>query len=364
MWPSPQLPRTLEAALRDLRDDKERVRLSALQDLLRATPLPAPDVVCYAVEKILREDPLVTLRAEAAVTLADMAATASIPALIDASTSSNDRLRARALLGLGELMTQPAADATAAKPFDLAPQRKMVLAAVQRALSAASAEVRFQALAALHRLAPKDLFSDVQRHAHDGDEEIRHLALRIAEDLWLKKWGQVPRKTFVKLANTATQDAAPRVRLGAALLLNALGEAGATTVIADSINARLRPKDPTDEQMAIQLCGEDNIVEATPGLRKRAFGGWLGGKDPFQWQARIALTRLGNPRARAAIIRGLSSFWREERTMAVVAAGEAELVATTATIEAMVGADHRADPDTVQAALERLRARQNSEPAS
>jgi hypothetical protein len=77
----------------------------------------------------------------------------------------------------------------------------------------------------------------------------------------------------------------------------------------------------------------------------------LGGRTPVSWHARVALAELGHARAKAAILRGLSAWSRDARTLAVAAAGRARLQEARAELERMRGAPERAEPDAVTDAL-------------
>jgi len=102
------------------------------------------------------------------------------------------------------------------------------------------------------------------------------------------------------------------------------------------------------------LCTELGLNAARPGLAARAWGGWLGSASPLAFQARVALARLGDERARAQILRGLSAWSRETRTRAVAAAGQARLEAARARLLQMRGDERQADPESVIEALRAL----------
>jgi HEAT repeat protein len=104
----------------------------------------------------------------------------------------------------------------------------------------------------------------------------------------------------------------------------------------------------------MELCAELGLEAARPGLAARAWGGWLGSASPLAFQARVALARLGDERARDHILRGLSSWSRETRTRAVAAAGQARLEAARARLLQMRGDESRADPESVSEALRAL----------
>jgi hypothetical protein len=109
-----------------------------------------------------------------------------------------------------------------------------------------------------------------------------------------------------------------------------------------------------DEQAAVELAGVLELRAAEPHLERRAWG--LGriwrGEAASAWHARVALARLGNPRARGEILRDLGSWRRETRDAAVIAAGRARLVEARPAILAL--AADGADPRFVAEALSLL----------
>jgi len=76
--------------------------------------------------------------------------------------------------------------------------------------------------------------------------------------------------------------------------------------------------------------------------------------DRFAFQARIALAKLGDRRAIETILRDLSAWNRDARTLAVVAAGRARLAEAKPLLESMRGKAGRAEPEAVEAALQEL----------
>jgi HEAT repeat protein len=117
------------------------------------------------------------------------------------------------------------------------------------------------------------------------------------------------------------------------------------------LNRRRRFHQLEDEQAAIEICAELRLDAARPGLSARAFGGALGGASPLAFQARVALARLGDERASAHIVRGLSSWSRAARSEAVAAAGQARLEAARARLLEMRHDERQADLRSVAEAL-------------
>lgn len=125
--------------------------------------------------------------------------------------------------------------------------------------------------------------------------------------------------------------------------------------MVEVINARRRIQHADDEVIAVELCGELLLREATPGLERRAFG-MLGGRTPTSWHARVALAELGHERAKSVILRGLSAWSRDARTLAVAAAGRARLQEAREILRSMAGSPERAEPDAVNDALAAIEA--------
>jgi hypothetical protein len=126
-------------------------------------------------------------------------------------------------------------------------------------------------------------------------------------------------------------------------------------VLVEAARGTTSSDDAEDVAAAIERCGELGLEQARIGLERRAFGSTFGlRRDPFAWHARVALARMGHGRAAKEIIAELGAFTRDQRTLAVAAAGRARLVAARPRIEAMRGDASRADADAVDEALRSL----------
>ena len=341
------LPRTLAAALRDVGDKKLEVRMSAVRDLGRYSADDEPRAA-QALVRVLKNDTSPGVRSEAAVALADACARGCGEALLDALEDAHPRVRQMALLALGEV----------AEPGDT-----RALQAIEKALDDESPEMRFQALIGFHRVAGDAAMSRVYEKMGDPDSQVRQVALRIAEERHFEReLGSLPGE-LSECARAALGDDALEVRLVAAILLARAGDDAGREVIETALNSRRPPSDPEDEYAAIELAGEREYEGARPGLMRRAWGGLLA-KNPFAWQARVALARLGDDRAKREILRGLAAWTRDSRTLAVAAAGRARLEEARTQIAAMRGDERLADPRAVQEALELLEdaASQSAEP--
>lgn len=331
------LPRTLEAALRDLRHAKNETRISALRDLARLAQTPDREGALRALCDVLHSDAELHVRAAAALALGDADAKESRAALLQAVDSAPTQVREMALVALGEI----------AEPDD-AELRQLFT----RFRGDAAPELRFQALIALNRVAHGELLEELVEATRDADGEVRQIAYRLAEEHVLE--GSALPEPLRQRARAALRDDVCSVRLAAAILLARLGDASGAEVIRAVVERKDRVASLEDEQAALELAGELQISEARPALARRAFGFFGLSRDPLAWHARVALARLGDEQAKTAILRGLSAFTRDARTIAVAAAGRARITEARAILSKMTPA--QADPETVAEALAELEA--------
>src|SRR5690606_26695082 len=121
----------------------------------------------------------------------------------------------------------------------------------------------------------------------------------------------------------ALDDTKFEVRVAAAIVAAREGNDTARQVLIEALNRGVSLPAPEDEQELIELAGELRLRGAEAGLTRQAWGrfGLLPGR--FAFQAKVALARLGNARAERDILKGLSSWDRDTRTLSVVAAGRA-----------------------------------------
>src|SRR5690606_2037399 len=323
------------AAVRDLSDRKPEVRLSAVRDLARwaGDAAQAPGAAIAALERALVEDGQASVRAEAALALADAAAASAVPSLLRAAEQdASARVRQLAVLALGELGEQ---------------DDERIGALVAEALDDAAPELRFQALIALHRLAPALALPKALQKLSDSDRQIRYIALRIVDEILTDSAVAAPPIAELR---ARLEDTAPEVRLAAAIALTQLGDHSGVDQLVAALNERRPIAHDDDEQAVVELAGELGLVAARPGLERRAWG-WFGRARPGGWQARVALARLGDERAQARIVRDLGSKDRDTRTAAIVAAARARLQRAQPLIAAMRGDELAADPETVAEAL-------------
>jgi len=330
------LPRTLEAALRDMRHAKNETRISALRDLVRLSETADRARALAALCEVMGSDADLHVRAAAALALGDARATEARESLLTAARSAPIPVREMALAALGEIAE--VCDST-------------VLALLEEARRAQEPALRFQALIAQNRLCRTTLLDRLIDATRDADAEVRQIAYRLAEEHVLTDGVALP-EPLRQRARAALRDDAPSVRLAAAILLARVGDASGKDVICAVVKKEDRVASLEDEQAALELAGELMIQEARSALSRRAFGFFGLFRDPLAWHARVALARLGDEQAKAAILRGLSAFTRDARTIAVAAAGRARLREARPILRRMTPA--QADPETVAEALAEL----------
>jgi HEAT repeat protein len=334
MFGAPMLPRTLEAALRDLGAAKPAVRAASARDLARHAD-DARDPVIRGLVRALRDE-AAEVRAAAATALADLRGVEALPDLLLAVEDDDALVRQMAIAALGEIGDPRATER------------------LRRALADARAEVRFQAVMAFPRVSAsrEDAREALLAATRDADPLVCHIAVRMAEELD----GAVDEPMRAR-ARALVAHASADVRVVSAVVLARGGDAseGVRAVLEQVARGDLKTRDQEDVAAAIELCGELDLAAARPGLERRAFGGLLGlRRDPFAWHARVALARMGHVRARREILRELGAGDRDLRTLAVAAAGRARLVAARERIAAMRGHEALADPHAVDEALASL----------
>lgn len=341
MYPWSPLPRTAAAALRDSAHAKPSVRLSAVADLAR---LAAADEGAGCADRLIElvaRDADVEVRAAAALGLSDSGVRRALPELLRAAGASEPRVRQMALIALGEL----------AEPGDAE-----VRGALASAFESDAPALRFQALVAAGRLLPDaELSLWLGRALADPEGRLRYIACRIIEERFFsgEAAAEAALGAFEERLVARLDDEEPEVALAAALVLAPRGVQAAQARIVEALNRRRSFPQPEDEQAAIELCAELGLRAALPGLYGRAFGGLLGG-SALAFQARVALARLGDPRACRLILRGLSSRRRTVRAQSIAAAGQARLEAARARLLELRGGAGEADRQSAAEALAAL----------
>lgn len=333
------LPRTAAAALRDAGHAKPSVRLSAVADLGRCATGDAGDPCVERLLQLVQGDADVEVRASAALALADAGAASGLPSLVRAASQGEPRVRQMALVAIGELAERGDASACAA---------------LTASFESDAPALRFQALVAAGRVLPRaELSSWLERALDDSEGRLRYIACRIIEEQFFcdADCDAASLRAWEERLLAHLDDGSEEVALAVALLLAPRGSPLARTRVVEAINRRRSFPQAEDEQAAIELCAELGLDAAAPGLRARAFGGVFGAGSALAFQARVALARLGDERARRYILRGLSSFRRSVRAQCVAAAGLARLEAARSRLLELRRAAREADRQSVTDAL-------------
>jgi HEAT repeat protein len=346
-----------------LTSEKASTRASAIRDVVRHSLRSdtTRERAIPQLEKALRDDRVPSVRAEAAVALADVAAHEALPTLLVAVEDEDAHVRQMALSALGEI-----GDARAAQRLE-------------RALRDARPEVRYQAVIAFARVAKDDPAAVVvalARALNDEDPAICYIAMRIAEEQVADAGGDVAEKgdahplrdaRLVARAEQLAEGAEEAVAVVAGLYLARIGKPLGRAIALDVVAERRQTPELEDEQACVELSGELAMREAVVHLERRAWGrrrvlrsllSWgAGDRASCAWHARTALARMGHERARAEILADLGSWRRETREAAVVAAGRSRLRESRDVLEKLLGTVHpggSVDAALVREALVRL----------
>ncbi|MEM9874511.1 MAG: HEAT repeat domain-containing protein [Myxococcota bacterium] len=329
--------RNWAATVRDLDAEGDDVRAAAAADLAVHVEAHRSDVARHL--RTALDDPAPEVRAAAAVAAADGGVDDIVDALVAATEDEVDEVVAAALTALGELRAAPATPA------------------VSRCLEHPAGPVRFQAVIAYPRVQAErsPTIDALLRASHDEDPFVRHIALRMAEEVGGEpeaKPTAVVYPVFISRARALLDDDHDAVRVAAAVILARAGRRDGVPILARVAAREIITSEADDESAAIELCGTLRIEAARAPLRKRAFGRViLLQRDPFAWQARVALAAMGDSEARGWIISELDAWTRERRTLAVAAAGRAGLSGARPKLEAMRQDPRRAAPEAVAEAL-------------
>lgn len=310
LFAPPQLPRTLPAALRDAADKSPDVRRSALRDLSRHHQEGDEEIRAQVETALFEalEDESPPVRGEAAEQLGLCRVSAALPALLTAIEDPHVVVRQMAIAALGDIGDTRA------------------LGRLERALSDDRPELRYQATMALPRIAPADAEPYFLTSLNDGDADVRHIALRVAEETYLSR--DVPAEDRPPLppsvqarARELVTDSACSVRLAAALLLAAANDRTGEKVLLEVVTQAPEDVEADDEGAAVEAMGTLAVREAIPALRSRAFGVGRFLRERFSFLALVSLARLGDAQAEAKILGDLDAWSREKRNLAIIAAG-------------------------------------------
>lgn len=308
----------------------------------RADEVVRERAVPLFVKRLADDHPRV--RAAAAVALGDLDAREGVCALLVAIEDDDAHVRQMVLSTLGEV-------------GDV-----RVLPRLRRALEDARPEIRYQAVIAFARVAdriedadPSEVDEVLLGAVGDPDDAIAHIALRVAEerlDAGRRPDARLLARARAIVGAEAAHTASPHVVLAAAIVLAKAGdERGHATVLRVVRREKIGGTSPEkeDEQAAVELVGELGLGEAIPHLERRVWGVARFVRDTCSFHARIALARMGHPRAVAEITGELVSPKREVLSAAVVAAGRARILATRDRITAL--SDAAVDPALVREAV-------------
>ncbi len=321
--------------MRDLASQRAEVRSEAATELARHADVDRDAVVAALRRSLDDDDPGV--RAAAALALADIKAEEALDALIATADDPDEHVQQMVVAALGEIGSARA------------------LPAVEAALASAAPSVRFQAVMA-HPRVSDDRGRAVEMlvgATRDRDPLVRHIALRMAEEMGGDEH-PVPAPMLAR-AEALLDDDEHVVAVAAAVILGRAGLDKGAAVLRQVASREIITREADDEAAAIELCGELGLREAIPALERRGFERvLLIQHDPFAWQARVALARLGHARAIAWVLSELDAWNRERRCLAVAAARMAKVSQARPLLEAMRGDARRADPDEVEDALAAL----------
>jgi HEAT repeat protein len=282
----PSLPRNLEASFRDLSSSRADTRRSAIADVVRHGL--GDDAVrtraIPAIEKLLAKDDVAEVRAAAAVALTDLRAHEALPQLLLAVEDAHAMVRQMAINALGEIGD---------------PRGEQRLA---RALGDARPEVRYQALIAYARVAQDaaDVDRALMRALADDDDAIQHIALRIAEER--ADAGQPPADATIEKAALLLSSSHPDVACASAVLLGKVRDERAKPLLREIVTTGQcggRRPGKEEEQAAVEIAGFLGEPDLEPALTRRAWGFGRHFSDTCAFAAKVALTALGNARARA-----------------------------------------------------------------
>lgn len=340
MWSPAPLPRTFEAALRDLADQRASVRASAASDLANFSDEPLRSRAAQRLAQAL-DDTAAEVRASAAQSLGELGDSPSVPALARRVADADPLVRQLAIEALGAIGGDEA------------------LTHLRSVLSDARPEVRFQAIMAYAKIAPEgDADRALLAAMSDPDGSIVYIALRVAEELLEQRGDQAP-PLLVARARVLCREGTPEQRVAAALLLAKCGDEGCRPVLLDVIEGRLVTREAEDEAAAVEAAGEAGLSEAMGALEARAYGAGRLLRETWSFHAKISLARLGHARATADLMADLSSWTLANRNLAVLALGKARVVAASALLRELRGRPDRADPDLIDEALSRIEARKS-----
>lgn len=327
------LARNLGAALRDLRDPKPKVRVSAANDLARHVDDDRERVIQGLLGAL--DDDAVEVKTVVAELLGDAKATEAVEPLLKLVDDGAAPVRESAIRALGAI-----GDAKAKVRLEKGTRDKRP-------------DVRFQSVMAFARVAPRDeAIKALVQATHDEDDFVVHIALRMAEEIADREDEGIDERIVERAARLVDHESA-RVKAVSAILLASADDPRGDEGLLRVVRGEIATPDHEDVAAGLELAGKRGLREAIPALERRAFGGMLGfGKDPLAWHARTALAALDHPRATKEILAELRSRQRHLRLLGIGAAGRARLRAAIPILREMKNDSRKNDPAIDAALLE------------
>lgn len=282
--PTP-LPRTFEAALRDLASEDARVRASAFADLARYEfhDEPRRSRALAAIERGLLRDEDVRVRAAAVEAAAEWRASELVPSLLMAVEDDFPFVGELAVRTLGEL-----ADVRATPKL-------------RRLLEDERPELRFQAIGAWCKL-PHE--GDTERYGpvldrmrSETNRKVMLMALRVLDERAEGESFGDAAGAVEGFLRAALEH--PETALLAGIVLAKRGDGEGRRVVVGRLNARPLPGSvPTeDDREAALLAGRYRWADAVPALARRAHGIGRFLADTCATEALVALAALGDARS-------------------------------------------------------------------
>jgi HEAT repeat protein len=323
----PPLPRTIDAALRDVRSARAEIRRSALVDLARLADSPQRKEICSTLGLLLAGDPEPELRALAAVAIADAGLTELVAELLEALLDRSPRVQQMALLALGEV----------AKPTN-----KDVPERIRPLLESPLPGLRYQALVAWSSLLGGEALSGLTSALADADPEVRWVAWSLIErqvvrlmsggggvagcacqGVALRTLSGQGGSLLATLSRHA-DDPVMRIRIVSASVLFRLGDGGRLAQLLKELEA---PHGVPRElrRVLTERFGQLKYEPARTFLLRHARRGWFEGT--LGWPALVALAALGDKEAVSGIIEELDAGSVRRRSRALEAIRNLRLVA-------------------------------------
>ncbi len=343
-------PSTPDAVVRDLSSTDMRARVDAAQHAPGVVAEHGDAVRGRIVEALAAAlaDPDPRVRAQVALSLADLQAHEALPALLVAADDDADLVRQFALVALGEIGDPRARDR------------------VRRALRDPRPEVRYQAIVAFPRVAcaahgegesgemDPEVWGALAAGLDDEDEQVRGRAADACAEL--ADGNALPATVADRLARVARDREQPGfARVAAAIALGESKDERCAEVLLAVMRGDIDEPDPRRVQAVFELAGELRLEAARPLAANAAFGIRARFGDPSRRAAAIvALVRLGDPKAVEHVLAELSGRSYERRAMAIGIASRAAMAQARPRLVELLRDPALADAHAVAEALARI----------